>query len=195
MTATYRTVVDNQLGAWTLTIVRQGKLVTHGDAQVREHDDLVAVVLNQDQALAERICALLNADGDDEVVAPCLEPAPDAATIASVMAAVDGPYRVGGEVRLEDEDEPDGDAPPTGRIQPLPAEQGSAGGSGGTGGAEGVSEAFCVQCGGPREWDRVDVTTEMEFPYTGERSYIDGRWDKCPACGSIEQPTRERGGA
>ncbi|MCW2768528.1 MAG: hypothetical protein JWO11_4487 [Nocardioides sp.] len=53
---TYRTVVSDSLGHWGVTIVRE---------QDDEQDQLVAVVVNGDQALAERICALLNASGEE----------------------------------------------------------------------------------------------------------------------------------
>lgn len=60
---TYRTVVSDQLGHWGVTIVREPN---HGGdcfETCNGHTDaqLVAVVVNGDQALAERICALLNA--------------------------------------------------------------------------------------------------------------------------------------
>lgn len=48
---------------WGITIVREGP----GPEDVMGHhsgDELVAVVVNGDQALAERICELLNADED-----------------------------------------------------------------------------------------------------------------------------------
>lgn len=62
---------------------------------------LVAVVVNGDQALAERICALLN--GGEGVPAE-VEPI-SAQAIADVLAIVDAPYRPGLDVRLLD-DEP-----------------------------------------------------------------------------------------
>jgi hypothetical protein len=49
---------------WGVTIVREGD--QPADAQ------LVAVVVNGDQALAERICTLLNADDDDSEAGPCI---------------------------------------------------------------------------------------------------------------------------
>jgi hypothetical protein len=45
---------------WGVTVVREG--VEPGDGDRRPDDQLVAVVVNGDQALAERICALLTAD-------------------------------------------------------------------------------------------------------------------------------------
>jgi hypothetical protein len=45
---------------WGVTIVRQGERTPEG--HIVGTDQLVAVVVNGDQALAERICALLNAE-------------------------------------------------------------------------------------------------------------------------------------
>ncbi|GGN40471.1 hypothetical protein FHR83_007030 [Actinoplanes campanulatus] len=46
---------------WGVTIVREGERTPEG--HITGAAELVAVVVNGDQALAERICALLNGDG------------------------------------------------------------------------------------------------------------------------------------
>jgi hypothetical protein len=63
--STYRVKASTDLGRWGVTIVREGE--AGGDCFETcngRHggDELVAVIVNGDQALAERICALLNAD-------------------------------------------------------------------------------------------------------------------------------------
>lgn len=47
---------------WGVTIVRQGDMASDFSDGRHPDDQLVAVVVNGDQALAERICALLNTD-------------------------------------------------------------------------------------------------------------------------------------
>jgi len=60
---------------WGVTIVREGDDASCCHRGVRHpghrHGELVAVVVNGDQELAERICALLNAS--DGVAAQCTE--------------------------------------------------------------------------------------------------------------------------
>jgi hypothetical protein len=60
---TYRTEASSELGRWKLAIVRDGGPTdSWATASVIKPPELVAVVVNGDQELAERICALLNAD-------------------------------------------------------------------------------------------------------------------------------------
>jgi hypothetical protein len=47
---------------WGVTIIREGTLPTDASCYRRDDDQLVAVVVNGDRELAERICALLNAE-------------------------------------------------------------------------------------------------------------------------------------
>jgi hypothetical protein len=47
---------------WGVTIVREGSGVQSWDDDDHPEDQLVAVVVNGDRDLAERICALLNGD-------------------------------------------------------------------------------------------------------------------------------------
>jgi hypothetical protein len=57
---------------WGVTIVRQSLVP---DDNYGEHDELVAVVVNGDRALAERICALLNGERP-ALVCVCNDPPP-----------------------------------------------------------------------------------------------------------------------
>ncbi len=59
---------------WGVTIVREGDSTgicsdrscpDRGDHHSTDHAELVAVVVNGDQALADRICALLNGEEGD----------------------------------------------------------------------------------------------------------------------------------
>lgn len=59
------------------------------------------------------------------------------------------------------------------------------------GNAEDDRRAWCLSCGEPRDWDRIETTSGAEF-VAGRRSYIDGRWTQCGNCGSIGAPTRTR---
>ena len=106
---------------WGVTIVREGERTPEG--HITGADQLVAVVVNGDQALAERICALLNADeqaashaddcncGESYTDPWCAprqpstpEPVPSAQAIADVLAVVDAPYRPDGLVATFEED-------------------------------------------------------------------------------------------
>lgn len=64
---------------WGVTIVREGDpgrfCCNRGDHPGHSGDELVAVVVNGDQALAERICALLN--GSDRQVSASISPQSD----------------------------------------------------------------------------------------------------------------------
>lgn len=60
MTSVYRTG-----NCWGVTIVRGGIEPSIASGYRRPDDELVAVVVNGDVALAERICALLNTDGQE----------------------------------------------------------------------------------------------------------------------------------
>jgi hypothetical protein len=61
----------------------------------------VALLRRQARALGYDL-ALIPREEPDEI-APDLEPAPSAATIASVMAIVDAPYQPGLDVRFEED--------------------------------------------------------------------------------------------
>lgn len=51
---------------WGVTIVREGRGLTMDTLGRRPDDELVAVVVNGDDELAERICELLNRHGGDK---------------------------------------------------------------------------------------------------------------------------------
>lgn len=81
---------------WGVTIVREG---LPADAN-GSYDQLVAVVVNGDQALAERICALLNADDDAAVTIENLRLVREAADALAARAGQALGEAAGGRARL-----------------------------------------------------------------------------------------------
>lgn len=151
---------------WGVTIVREGQAghawrqfnvgnTVCAEAGCRlaeaEHAQLVAVVVNGDQALAERICALLNGE---QAIAPRVEAARCAKCDGPLTACTDcGKPAQCGEPWCA-KHSPDGDwsTPPrplsVPLSVPLSAEQPPVGGSGRQGGAETISGRCNAICQG-----------------------------------------------